>query len=106
MKDAFLRLKKSYSKISLVVHCIDGFPTETEEEFQETLDFIRDIDFNAGYIFSFSLRSGTKAETFEPKITKEEISRRIKFSNKFLKKLGYKTMYVPKAHTLVFKKSK
>lgn len=40
---------------------IVGFPTETTEDFRETLDLIRDVRFDSAYIFKYSVRPHTKA---------------------------------------------
>lgn len=60
---------------SLTTDLIVGFPGETEENFAETLDFIREIKFDAAYTFLYSQRSGTPAATMEnqiPQATKKE----------------------------------
>ncbi|HEC81080.1 MAG TPA: radical SAM protein [Thermoplasmatales archaeon] len=93
IKNACIQLKESTPQTSLDTHYIIGFPTETEEDFQETLSFIREIDFNEGYFFRFSSRKGTEAEKIEPKIPEEEITRRIKHARRYLNKLGYNTFF-------------
>jgi threonylcarbamoyladenosine tRNA methylthiotransferase MtaB len=40
---------------------LTGFPGETEGEFLETLDFIREMDFAGGHVFTYSARPGTPA---------------------------------------------
>ncbi len=50
---------------------IVGFPGETEEEFQETLEFVRSQPFGHMHIFSYSDREGTKAARLPNKIDKE-----------------------------------
>jgi threonylcarbamoyladenosine tRNA methylthiotransferase MtaB len=54
---------------------IVGFPGETEEEHQETLEFIRDMPFTYLHVFPYSDRSGTLAEGMEEKV-RPEIARR------------------------------
>jgi tRNA-2-methylthio-N6-dimethylallyladenosine synthase len=50
---------------------IVGFPGETEENFQKTLDFITDCRFDAAYTFIYSQRSGTPAATLPRQVTPE-----------------------------------
>jgi len=103
MKEAFLRLKKAYPDLAIVVHYILGFPTETQEEFQQSLDFIRELDFDAGYYFIFSSRAGTVAAGITPKIPQEEISMRLKHAKKYLEKIGY-TVMISKISSVIFTK--
>ena len=60
--------------ISVVVHTILGLPGETEEEFSQTLAFLRRCDFAQMHIFPYSIRPGTKAAEMEqvPGPVKEE----------------------------------
>jgi threonylcarbamoyladenosine tRNA methylthiotransferase MtaB len=48
--------------IAITTDLIAGFPGETEQEFQETIDFINQISFSGGHVFTFSARPGTTAE--------------------------------------------
>jgi len=93
MKEAFLRLKKSFPDLILETQVILGFPTETFEDFKETLNFIKECNFYSGYIYKFSCRPGTEAEKIEPKISDEEMSKRLKYAKKFFRKAGYKMSY-------------
>lgn len=58
---------------------IVGFPSETEEDFQQTLDFIFECEFDAAYTFIYSRRSGTPAarmkEQIEERVKKERLLR-------------------------------
>lgn len=50
---------------------IVGFPTETEEEFQQTYDLYKQIRFSVGFIFAYSARKGTPAFRFADDIPEE-----------------------------------
>lgn len=93
IKDAFLRLKKANPHILLETESICGFPSETREEFKDTLDFIVDVNLSWGVIFPFSCKTGSKAETIEPKIPNDEIMNRINYSKKYLKGMGFDVRY-------------
>jgi len=93
MKDAILRLRKVYPDLSITVQNIVGFPTETKEDFSKTIQFLKDIDFNGGLIYKFSCKTGTMAEGIEPKITKKEMGKRLKYAKKELKHIGCDVFY-------------
>ncbi len=63
---------------SLTTDIIVGFPNETEEEFQGTLDVIKRVGFDNIYPFIYSKRSGTKAAEIEDKVSDEEKSDRMR----------------------------
>ncbi|MBN1130615.1 MAG: tRNA (N6-isopentenyl adenosine(37)-C2)-methylthiotransferase MiaB [Chitinispirillaceae bacterium] len=53
-----------------------GFPTETEEEFNETLDLVREMRFTAAFMFAYSVREGTAAARMTDTVPRgEKISR-------------------------------
>jgi tRNA-2-methylthio-N6-dimethylallyladenosine synthase len=62
--------------ISLTTDIIVGFPTETEEDFQETLDVVRRVRFDSAFTFIYSKRTGTPAAAMEFVATQEEIKNR------------------------------
>lgn len=56
-------LRKYFSNPAITTDVIVGFPGETEEEFQETRDYLENIHFYEMHIFKYSKRQGTKAAT-------------------------------------------
>jgi tRNA A37 methylthiotransferase MiaB len=58
------------------LHIIAGFPTENQEEFQESLDILKQVDFYSCTIFKYQDRRYTDAAKLEPKITDAEVLRR------------------------------
>jgi len=60
-KRSTLLLKKAYPNVALTTDIIVGFPGETDEEFEKTYGFLKDIDFYKMHIFKYSPRKGTKA---------------------------------------------
>ena len=61
-----VRLLHAYfDGVAVTTDLITGFPGETEEEFGQTLDFIRKCGFAAMHVFPYSVRSGTKAAEME-----------------------------------------
>ena len=67
-------LRQYFPRPAITTDLICGFPGETEEEFAQTLDFIRACDFARMHIFPYSIRPGTKAAAMEqlPRAVKEE----------------------------------
>lgn len=55
-------------EIAITTDMIVGFPGESEEEFNETVDFVRQVDFSGGHIFTFSTRPGTAAAKYPNQI--------------------------------------
>lgn len=58
-------LRKFYPKCSVTTDIIVGFPTETEEEFEKTVEFVKKVKFADAHIFPYSEREGTKAVTLK-----------------------------------------
>lgn len=48
-------------EVAITTDIIAGFPGETEDEFSETLDFVREMNFAGGHVFTYSARAGTGA---------------------------------------------
>ena len=74
-KEQFLELAlklKRIPNISLSTDIIVGFPNETEEEFQDTLDVVKKVQFDQIYMFIFSPREGTVAAKMEDNVSYEE----------------------------------
>ena len=71
------KIRAAIANVSLTTDLIVGFPGETEENFQETLDFLRAVKFDAAFTFIYSKRSGTPAATFANQIDDETKHRRL-----------------------------
>ncbi len=62
------KLKTAMPDISLTTDIIVGFPGETEEDFQETLDVVRKSGYDSAYTFIYSKRTGTPAAAMDDQI--------------------------------------
>lgn len=73
-------LKKIFNEVAITTDVIVGFPGETDEEFQKTLDFVDEIAFSAMHIFKYSPRKGTPAAIYKNQVSskiKEERSTKL-----------------------------
>ncbi len=70
-------LRREIPDCEVTTDLIVGFPTETEEEFEETLSLVREADFASAFTFVFSPRTGTKAAEMEGRIPEEVSKARI-----------------------------
>lgn len=67
------KVKRAIPNISLSTDVIVGFPTETKEDFEETLDVLRKVEFDNIFSFIYSRREGTPAAKLDFVLTEEEI---------------------------------
>lgn len=71
------KLRHFCPEIAITSDMIVGFPGETEDDFQQTLDLIRTVNFDGLFAFMYSDRPNTKASTFPDKISNLEKSDRL-----------------------------
>ena len=74
------RIRKVRPDISITTDVIVGFPNETDSDFEECLDFCKEISFSKIHVFPYSKRNGTKAARMGGHIdgiTKKERARRL-----------------------------
>ncbi|NLK75223.1 MAG: tRNA (N6-isopentenyl adenosine(37)-C2)-methylthiotransferase MiaB [Clostridiales bacterium] len=80
--DLVERIRAKMPHISLTTDIIVGFPGETEEDFEETLDVVRKVKFDSAFTFIYSRRTGTPAASMENQIeesvAKERFDRLLK----------------------------
>lgn len=79
-KESYLELvrkvKEAIPDITLSTDIIVGFPGETEEDFQDTLDVVRQVRYSNAFTFIYSKRTGTPAATMENQVPDEVIKDR------------------------------
>ncbi|SPJ31936.1 tRNA (N6-isopentenyl adenosine(37)-C2)-methylthiotransferase MiaB [Candidatus Protochlamydia amoebophila] len=64
-------LKEIVPNVALGTDIIVGFPTETEEEFQETYRLLKEIEYSVAFLFSYSPRKGTPAMRWRDDVPEE-----------------------------------
>lgn len=87
-------IRKYFPNAGITTDVIVGFPTETEEDFNQTLDLIKIVQFSDVHAFTFSPRSGTaayKMPDLDAKIKKDRLDRLLKLKfelkNQFAQKM-------------------
>jgi tRNA-2-methylthio-N6-dimethylallyladenosine synthase len=84
-------IRKKMPDCGITSDIMVGYPTETEEDFLETLDLVRRARFSAAFTFIFSPRRGTPAEKL-PQLTeevkKDRITRLIALQNSVTKEIS------------------
>lgn len=70
------KLRAAFEDTSITTDIIAGFPGETEEEFNETINFVKQIEFDKVHVFPYSIREGTKAAKMCGHLQNSEKSRR------------------------------
>lgn len=95
-------IRKHMPEAGITTDIIVGFPGETVEEFNETVEFVKDIQFSRIHVFKYSIREGTKAAEMTEQVgdfvksqrSKELIDLGNSISNKFMKKFVGKNILV------------
>lgn len=70
------KIRKAVPDLSLTTDIIVGFPGETEEDFQETLDVVRKVRYDSAFTFIYSKRTGTPAAMMEDQIPEDVVKDR------------------------------
>ena len=103
-KAGTILLRKSFPNCSLTTDVIVGFPGETEEEFSETYEYLKEIAFYKMHVFKYSQRKGTKAAIMPNQIdgaVKESRSKKlIELSDK--NEAMYNSNYIGKVVEVLF----
>lgn len=71
------RLRDAMPDIGLTTDLIVGFPGETEEDFNQTIDLVRQVRYDSAYTFIYSPRQGTVAAEMPNQVDEETAKRRI-----------------------------
>ncbi len=70
-------IKQKIPDVTLSTDIIVGFPNETEQDFQDTLDLVRKVQFNGIFAFMYSIRKGTPAEKMGDQIDQKIKNERV-----------------------------
>jgi len=83
------QMRKYIPGVSITTDLIVGFPGESEDAFEETLDMVKKTGFEGAFTFVFSAREGTPAASYEDPTLQSEKSERLKRLNTIINE-GYK----------------
>ena len=107
-KEIVRLLRNAYSDVNLTTDIIVGFPGETDEEFNKTYQFLKEIKFYKMHVFKYSPRNGTKAAVMLNQINgdiKEERSKKlIELSDR--NEIEYNKSYIGKNVEVLFEEEK
>lgn len=74
--DEIRKLREAAPDITISTDIIVGFPGETEEDFQKTLDLVNEVRYDSAFTFLYSKRRGTPAEKYEDQIPEDVMHER------------------------------
>ena len=91
--NAIKLLRKSIPNVSFTTDVIVGFPQESESDFEETVEFVKEAGFLTVHIFPYSSRKGTEASKMKGQIDKDEKSRRLHILEDIARKSNQDIIY-------------
>jgi len=80
----FQKMKEKIKHVAITTDIIVGFPNETREDFESTIDVVRTCEFDGAYTFIFSPREGTPASLMKDNISLEEKESRLQQLNELV----------------------
>lgn len=100
-------LRKSFDRPAITTDVITGFPGETEEEFAQTADFLRKVQFFEMHIFPYSRRRGTAAASMAGQLTEQQKKDRSAILLQMEKELSlaYRRMYAAAEMEVLFEQA-
>ncbi|MBE0637911.1 MAG: tRNA (N(6)-L-threonylcarbamoyladenosine(37)-C(2))-methylthiotransferase MtaB [Bacteroidales bacterium] len=106
--DIVNKTKNRYPDFNFTTDVIVGFPDETEEDFNQTLDVCKQIGFGHIHTFKYSVRKGTRAERMSEQIPEAMKTARSEMIRNLAEELkrNYRSSLIGKEQTLLIEKSK
>ncbi len=84
--ELYRKIKEKVKNVAITTDIIVGFPNETEEDFNETLDVVNKCKYDGAFTFIYSPRENTPASKMEDSITLEEKEKRLQRLNEIVNK--------------------
>jgi len=105
-RNAVIKLKEIYSDVAITTDIIVGFPDESEYDFNESMEFAKEIAFSKIHVFPYSPKIGTKAAEYPNQISSDIKNQRSKkmiaLSNELNRK--FLSKYIGKTKEVLFEK--
>lgn len=100
------KMRDAIPGLALSTDIIAGFPGETDEDFQETLDVMHTVKFDSAFTFKYSARPGTKAAGFEDSVPEETKQQRLQklIDMQRLHTLERNQAHIGETHTILVEK--
>lgn len=84
--DLYNKIKKAVKDCSITTDIIVGFPNESDEDFNETLEVVNECQFDSAFTFIYSPREGTPAAKLDDKISMDVKEKRLQILNELVNK--------------------
>ena len=84
------KIRKKIPDIALTTDIIVGFPSETEEDFLETMDVVEKVGYDSAFTFIYSKRTGTPAASFEDQVPEDVVKERFERLLALVQRIGRK----------------
>lgn len=82
--------RREIPNVAITTDIIVGFPGESEADFEDTLDLIMRVEYDAAFTFKYSIRTGTKAATMPDQVTETVKKERLKRLMDLQSEIGYR----------------
>ena len=107
-KESVQALRKAFDNPAITTDVIVGFPGETEEEFQETVDYLEELSLYEMHIFKYSVRKGTRAAAMKEQLTEAEKSKRsaVLLDMEARKSKEYRSRFIGSTVKVLFEEAK
>ena len=101
------RIRSHISEIAITTDVMVGFPGETKSDFEESLFFVKGMNFSGGHVFRFSARPGTAAERFDHLVPELEKKIRSKQMRQviFESEIEYKKKFIDRKVSVLWEKT-
>ncbi len=102
-EDLCKELRETFPDATITTDILVGFPTETEEDFKETVEFVKRVKFERTHIFPYSVREGTVAAKY-PQLTNAVKEERAKYLSMITKGIQNEILksYIGKTVNVLF----
>ena len=94
------KLRAAIPDIAITTDIIVGFPGETEEDFNETLDVVKKVQYDSAFTFIYSTRTGTPAAAIENQCEPDEVKRHFDTLLKEVQEISAKKAYALEGKTM------